>query len=483
MKRTLALLTTSLLLASCGILTPNSGDVDENFKFNPATDRIILKHEVRGDWLTTVGGYDWPDKNDPYQLQLRKLKDMIHQIREAGCNVVFFQVVSNMDAMYESELLPWSHVLTGTQGQDPIIDPLREAVLACREEGLQIHAWINPLRAGAVSMERCPQHVVLAHPEWIQRYGNNYYLDPGLPEVRQFLANIVDELMSRYDLDGIHIDDYFYPDGLQTDPKEWDDNAAYNRYLEEFTIPKSKEDWRFYNIDECVRAMYGTTHRLKSTAIFGVSPAGRRENSVKLYADPYNWVRNDIVDYLVPQIYWPHGHKTADFKQVLDSWQGIVGDHVPMFTGLAAYRLGETGFESMDEFIRQVNECREASYVQGHVWFRTVHILDGKFKPTLQNVIYKYGSLVPKIGKSDRETPGRPVVSLNGTEIQWAEVPGAEGYAVYELSRESDGWHANLVYSGPHISYKGQRRCNYAVLAYAGKEKGDLSEVTFIPSE
>lgn len=474
MKRILAILTTTLLLASCGILKTNIGDVDEDFKFDPAKDNIILQHEVRGDWLTTVGGYDWPDKNDPAETQISKLRTMIRRIKESGCNLVFFQVVSNMDAMYPSELLPWSHVITGTQGQDPLYDPLMEAVSACREEGMEIHAWINPLRAGNVSLERCPEHVVLKHPEWIQQYGSGYYLDPALPEVQEHLYNLITELMTNYDLDGIHIDDYFYPDGIQTDEKQWAEK--------DFPAGTDKDEWRFKNIDLCVKAMYDATHAAKPTATFGISPAGRLENTLKLYADPRRWVKQGIVDYLVPQIYWPHGHKTADFKQVLDSWKDIV-DNVPMYTGLAAYRLGETGFESMAEFINQVEECREADFVQGHVWFRTAFILNNEFRPTLQNVIYKYGSLVPKIGKSDRDAPGRPTVSLYGTEIQWAEVPGAEGYAVYELSKETKGWRANLVYSGPHISYNGQRRCNYAVLAYAGKEKGDLSEVIFIPSK
>ncbi len=477
MKRILSLLTATLLLASCGVLTPTSQDQDKYYSFNEATDRITLQHEVRGDWLTTVGGSDWPNKNDSAETQKEKLRTMIRKIKESGCNLVYFQVVSNMDALFRTHTLPWSHVLTGVQGQDPGYDPLQEAIDACRKQGLEIHAWINPLRAGSVSLERCPEHIVLTHPEWIQQYGNSYYLDPALPEVQQHLYNLVTELMTNYDLDGIHIDDYFYPDGIQTDEKQW---AEKN-----FPGGIDKDEWRFSNIDQCVKAMHDATHNAKPTATFGISPAGRLENTLKLYADPRRWVPQGTVDYLVPQIYWPHGHKIADFKMVLDSWKSIV-KNVPMFTGLAAYRLGETGFESMTEFVKQVEECREASYVQGHIWFRTVHILDSKFLPTLSKTIYEYGSLMPKIGDSDRTAPARPSVTLSGQKLQWAEVEGAQGYAVYELSRPAPNatkWTANLVYQGPHISYDGKERTNYVVLAYSGKEKSDLSEVIFIPSK
>lgn len=479
MKRILPIFI-ALLAVSCGVLTPTGRDQDETYRFSNSTDRIVLNHEVRGDWLTTVGGYDWPNYNDNSATQIQKLRTQIRQIKAAGCNLVFFQVVSNMDALYPSDILPWSHVITGQQGQDPLYDPLTEAINACREQGLEIHAWLNPLRAGSAAMERCSQHVVLTHPEWIQRYGNNLYLDPSLPEVREHLAAIVTELMTRYDLDGIHIDDYFYPDGIQADEKEWNDGPSHVQYGNGM----DKDEWRYSNIDACVKAMHDATHAAKPTAVFGISPAGRLENTLRLYANPRRWVLLGTVDYLVPQIYWPHGHKTADFKKVLDSWKEIVGD-VPMFTGLAAYRLGETGFESMNEFVRQVEACRSASWVQGHVWFRTAFILSGNFLPSLRSDIYKYGSLMPKIGESDRPAPDRPDVSLIGKTLQWNEVSGADGYAVYLLTRESPKsreWTANLVYQGPHVSFEGDERSNYVVLAYAGKEKSDLSEVIFIPS-
>lgn len=475
-----ALLAGLMLTAACGIVPPDDGLTDDDFRFNAATDHITLRHEVRGDWLTTVGGYDWPNKSDASSTQISKLQSMIQQLKDAGCNLVYFQVVSNMDAMYASDILPWSHVITGTQGQAPLFDPLAEAIKACRDRGMEIHAWINPLRAGAISMARCDQHVVKLHPDWIQTYGSNYFLDPALPAVREHLAAIVTELMTKYDLDGIHIDDYFYPDGIKTDQKEWNDDAAYALY----GAGKSLEEWRYSNIDACVKAMHDATHAQKATAIFGVSPAGRLENTMKLYADPRRWVAQGTVDYLVPQIYWYHGHKTADFKTVLDSWKDIVGN-VPMFTGLAAYRLGETGFESMSEFVRQVEDCRNASWVFGHVWFRTAFILTNNFLPTLKSDIYNYGTLMPKIGLSDKQAPARPNPVLSGNRLEWSEVSGADGYAVYVLTREdnkSTQWTARLVYQGPHISYEGQVRGNYVVLAYAGKEKSDISDVIFIPS-
>lgn len=392
------LLSLALLAISCGVTPrvarPQEAQVPEapaavsesptvQLPEAPSAPAPQPRPEVRGIWLTTVGGSDWPDRNEPGFVQLEKLKNLIRQIREAGCNVVFFQVVSNMDALYPSDILPWSHVLTGTQGRSPGYDPLAEAVRACREQGLEIHAWLNPLRAGSITMERSIRHVVLQHPDWVCQYGNNYYLNPALPEVRQHLQSIVTELMTRYQLDGIHIDDYFYPDGFQTNPKEWNDENDYLRY----GGGKEKEEWRYCNIDACVKAMHQATHAARENARFGISPAGRLENTLKLYADPRRWVAQGTVDYLVPQIYWQHGHPIADFKTVLDSWEEIVGK-VPVYIGLAAYRFGQTGFESMDEFVLQVKECRDAPWVQGHVWFRTLHLLQSDFLDVLKTEIY-----------------------------------------------------------------------------------------------
>lgn len=351
--------------------------------------------EFRAAWLATVKGIDWPrhekdaDGNeiiDPKADQEALVK-MITDIKNVGCNVLLFQVVSNMDALYPSEILPWCHIVTGTQGQDPGYDPLAIAVKTCRELGLEIHAWINPLRCGPSDMERDSSHVVLAHPNYVQIYKDAYYLDPANPSAREYLTSIICELLEKYDLDGIHIDDYFYPAGFQDDQDTWDDSDQYQAYVDD-DGELDCEQWRFENINTCVRELYQTTHEYGEKR-FGISPAGRLVNTLRLYADPRAWAEESTIDYLIPQIYWQHGHPIADFAQVLANWNEIIPFYIPIYVGIGAYRYGQKGFESLDEFRQQIDDCREAPNVYGHAWFSAKCILTDEFSKFLKEGPYK----------------------------------------------------------------------------------------------
>ena len=363
-----------------------------------AQDAKNQDQEARIAWLTTVKGIDWPrhEKDSTgaeiidFQADKEALVKIIGDIKDVGCNTVFFQLVSNMDAIYPSKILPWSHVLTGTQGVDPGYDPLALAIETCRSLGLEIHAWLNPLRCGAEDMQRDSSHIVITHPEMIQTYNKSYFLDPALPQTREHLSSIIAELLDNYDLDGIHIDDYFYPEGFQANQGTWEDADQYEEYQNEGG-ELDREGWRFANINACVAAMYNTTHSYPGK-VFGISPGGRLVNTVRLYADPRFWIEEGTIDYLIPQIYWQHGHPIADFFTVLNSWEEIMKD-VPMYVGLAAYRLGQKGFESVDEFKKQIEECRQASWVKGHAWFSTKCILTDEFKKFLKEGPYSDSSL------------------------------------------------------------------------------------------
>lgn len=358
-------------------------------------DSLAQKEEVRAAWLATVKGIDWPrhqkdSLGNPIidlQADQEALVQMITAIKDVGCNTVYFQVVSNMDALYPSDILPWSYLPTNIPGEDPGYDPLQLAIETCRNLGLKIHAWLNPLRCGALDLPRGDSHPVNVHPEWIRTYKDMYYLDPAMPEVQEHLASVVRELLLKYDLDGIHIDDYFYPAGFQSDPLDWDDARQYEAYIASGGT-EDRELWRFRNINACVKAMHDATHETSDKAVFGISPGGRLVNTVALYADPRFWVEEGTIDYLIPQIYWQHGHPIADFAQVMASWEEIMKG-VPMYVGLAAYRYGQKGFESVDEFRQQIDECREAPWVHGHAWFSAKCILTDEFKAFLMEGPYK----------------------------------------------------------------------------------------------
>lgn len=345
--------------------------------------------EQRGAWLATVVGLDWPDGETLHFAQRSDLISTIRDLAAVGCNTLYFQVVSEMDAMYSSDLLPWSRHLTGQEGMSPYFDPLGIAVRTAHDCGMEIHAWINPLRVSRTdTLARCREQVKYAHPEWVHDYRGKEYLDPGNPEVVKFLSDIAREILTKYDVDGLHIDDYFYPDALQGDsrpfsaPGAWNDSTLYAAYGK----GKSLEEWRFSNIDRVVSALHDVTREVRPDAVFGVSPQGRIVNTCRLYADPRRWVAQGSVDYLLPQLYWSIGRGDfAAFGKVLQEWKGLAAD-VPLYIGLAAYKHDrsfwrakkESGFRDVEEFGRQVEMVRRCGFASGHVWFRTRDILDRK---------------------------------------------------------------------------------------------------------
>ncbi len=349
------------------------------------------KEEFRGAWLATVAGLDWPDCNEPAIIQQIHLIEQIKGLRELGCNTVIFQVVSNMDALYKSDLLPWSAVLTGVEGRDPYYDPLSIAVQVAHDCGMQIHAWINPLRVCRDDITPHDKlHVSVSHPEWVQNYRHKLYLDPGNPEVVEFLRNIALEIVGRYDVDGLHIDDYFYPEGLQKDGNGWR-----NDMFELYGKGRKLDDWRYATINNVVKTLYEATHEAKPGTVFGISPSGRLVNTCRLYADPRMWVAEGTADYLAPQIYWAIGRSdAAAFEQVLESWR-FISKGVPVYVGLAAYKYAQgynkgpdAPYVSLAEFKKEIGLCRDAWFVKGHIWFRTKDILSDDFRSYILSELY-----------------------------------------------------------------------------------------------
>lgn len=350
-------------------------------------DEGLVMEEQRGVWLATVVGLDWPRGERSHFVQRSELISNIRDLAAMGCNTLYFQVVSEMDAMYASDILPWSRQLTGVEGMSPYFDPLSIAVRVAHDNGMAIHAWINPLRVSlSDSTFRARTQVKHEHPEWVHDYGGREYLDPGNPEVVQFLSDITREILTRYDVDGIHIDDYFYPDGLREDTRGWSEPGAWNdsTLFAAYGNGLSLEEWRFSNIDSVVTTLHRTTHEVRPQALFGVSPQGRVSNTCRLYADPRRWVAQGSVDYILPQLYWSIGRGDfAAFPKVLKEWESVM-QGLPLYIGLAAYkhdpmfwrRRVDSGFRHVEEFGRQIEMVRSCGYASGHVWFRAQDLLE-----------------------------------------------------------------------------------------------------------
>ena len=477
-------------------------------EFDVSKDSIYIPFEFRGAWLSTVESIDWPKTRimlkegkkaaaAQREQQKKDLVSLINKIKRSGCNAVMFQVVSNTDALYPSKILQWAPSLTDTPGEGPGYDPLALAVKTAHSLGMEIHAWINPLRIGKVDFPRRPDNICSVKSELVQQHGDRLFWDPGQPKVREYLGNLAEEIMSKYDLDGLHIDDYFYPDGLKEtgeqakpkkDEKVWNDEALYQKY----GSGKTLDEWRESNIDEIVKVMHQAVHRVKPDAVFGVSPAGRLVNTQHLYADPRNWAKQGTIDYLIPQIYWEHGHPIADFKKVLDSWSGILED-VPVIVGMAAYRYKSKAFPEFSEYELQVKELREAPYLEGperqnvigECWFTTHSIISDEFTSNMLNTFYMEDMLSP--GFSTAKTVLQsPDVFKMGRHLRWNEIKGADNYAVYRLEeagKTADGgviWKAVLQEKFHGFIYKCKEAGNYIVLACKGNIHSQRSNVIYI---
>lgn len=356
------------------------------------------RREIRAVWFSSAWLRDWPEITDDTsregtadriftmfpedQLYHKgRMLEMIDSLKAVGCNTVIFQTVSFMDAMHRSSFLPWSRYLTGTEGMIPIYDPLRVAVERCHELGMDIHAWMNPYRVGFTSRTYAPNHPMWLHPEWLQEYNGSYYWNPGIPEVREFIAGLVKEVLENYDVDGVHIDDYFYPSGLQKDQGTWDDSAEYEMYGDTLSV----DEWRYRNVDETIKLLYETVHATRPDALFGVSPAGRLVNTQLLYADPSRWI--GYMDYIVPQIYWQIEHPLEDarFDKQIHEWPAVNVPGVPVIAGMAIYRYGEktrvpkgapAAIFDDAQYRRQMKLVRAEEGVYGQMWFSARGVLD-----------------------------------------------------------------------------------------------------------
>ena len=280
-----------------------------------------------------------------------KIDSMVRTAKSNGMNTIYFHVRPFGDALYDSDYYPWSHLVTGTQGQAPSdgFDPLAYAVEAAHREGLQLHAWLNPLRIMLNSGSYPPAlsddnpYVVWRgddnpdNDDWVIDYKKGKYYNPAIPEVRERIVSGVREIVEKYNVDGVHWDDYFYP----ASDASFDDSKAYAAY-QAGGGKLSLSDWRMQNISALVKAVYSAVKKADDTCVFGISPAGNIDNCLSAGADVKTWGSAEgYVDYLAPQIYWTSDNKIAPFEPMCRKWRALVSsDKVKLYIGLALYKAG-----------------------------------------------------------------------------------------------------------------------------------------------
>jgi uncharacterized lipoprotein YddW (UPF0748 family) len=356
-----------------------------------------VEREFRGVWVAAVANLDWPSRPGlPVHEQQAELIRQLDRARELRLNAVILHVRPMGDALYASPYEPWSEFLTGQQGRapDPFYDPLHFAVEQAHARGLELHAWFNPYRAWAPAARgsAAANHISRANPELVRRYGSYLWMDPGEDAVRQRSLDVIVDVVRRYDIDGVHIDDYFYPyrevgaDGREID---FPDSVTYARYRAAGgTLDRSH--WRRWNVDRFVAEMYEAVKREKRWVKVGISPIGTWRPNVlpqiggfdayeQIFADSRKWFADGTLDYFVPQIYWPIARVDVSFPVMLDWWskqnlrgRALYAGMIPDRVNLSAdWRQGWPP----EEVLGQIYVSRAVAGSHGHVHFRMTSLM------------------------------------------------------------------------------------------------------------
>jgi len=381
--------------------------------------------EFRGLWVASVSNIDWPSKpglsTAEQQAELRALLDRAVHLR---LNAIILQIRPACDALYESPYEPWSEYLTGQMGQapKPYYDPLAFAVAEAHARGLELHAWVNPFRARHPSGNSplSPQHVVKSRPEWVRPYGRQVWLDPGDSAAREHVLKVLLDIVKRYDVDGLHMDDYFYPykeKDAAGKSLDFPDAQTYERY-QRSGGKLSRDDWRRQNINQFIETLYLRVKATKPWVKVGISPFGIWRNRVppaitgldayeQLYADSRLWLREGWVDYMVPQLYWSHDAAGQNFAVLLQWWRQQNTKHRHLWPGLNLYRVGKVW--PVEEMLRQVQAARQTPQ-PGHVLWSAAPLLTNQsgVAEALIKSAYTNQALPPACPWLDSKIPPRP---------------------------------------------------------------------------
>lgn len=378
------------------------------------------KHEFRGAWIATVINLDWPSSRTASPSQQRaELVAHLDRLKDAGINAALFQVRAESDAFYDSPYEPWSYWLTNEQGKDPGWDPLAFAVEEAHKRGIELHAWFNPYRADRGSgYAKADNHVTVAHPEWILDYGDIKILDPGVPAVRDYITEVIMDVVRRYDVDGVHFDDYFYPYSGTSNQ----DQATFSQHND--LGFNDIGNWRRFNVFRFIRQVGDSLRAERPEVAYGISPFGIWKNGVpagitgmdaysQIYADAVGWLDNQLLDYVTPQLYWAFGGG-QDYGKLAPWWESVRNDR-HLYPGHGLYRSDGATFAntlfSASEVPNQVRFNRQTPGIQGSVFFRAKNITQFSskgFADTLKTDLYRHPALTPVMAWKSQDAPGAP---------------------------------------------------------------------------
>ncbi|WP_193727025.1 family 10 glycosylhydrolase [Paenibacillus guangzhouensis] len=417
------------------------------------------KRELRAAWIASVENIDWPKQGVVKQDdQKRDFSALLDELSRMGMNAIIVQIKPTADAFYPSQYGPWSEYLTGVQGKDPGYDPLAFMIEEAHKRNMEFHAWFNPYR---VSMKDkienlVENHPARQHPEWVVSYGGKLYYNPGVPAAKDFVVGSIMEVVNNYDIDAVHMDDYFYP--YPVNGQDFPDADTYKTYGGAFT---NKADWRRDNVNQLVHELSVEIKQAKNYVKFGISPfgvwrniaddptgsdttAGQR-NYDDLYADTRKWIHEGWIDYITPQIYWNFGFSAAAYEKLVDWWtKETKGTNVQLYIGHADYKINDNNeaWAKPDELPNQIKYNWNFEGVKGSMHFSASDLLRNPLgiKDRLIQESYKVPSLIPVMPWLDNKAPKKPMLQsvtqgAAGIEVSWKGEQGSDetSYVLYRI--------------------------------------------------
>ena len=430
------------------------------------------KREFRGAWIQAVNGQFRGMSTEQLKANLI---NQLNVLQDAGMNAIIFQVRPEADALYNSAHEPWSRFLTGVQGKapNPYWDPMEFMIEECHKRNMEFHAWINPYRAKTnITTELASTHVYNLHPEWFVEYDNKLFFNPAIPENRSHICKVVTDIVSRYDVDGIHMDDYFYP--YPAKGLDYPDDEQFARNSRGF---KDKGDWRRDNVNLLIKDIHQTVRALKPWVKFGVSPFGVYRNQTSdplgsntkalqnyddLYADVLLWAREGWIDYNIPQIYWHIGHPVADYQELI-GWWARNAENRPLFIGQSVpntIKNADPDNPSVNQLPRKMTLQRSYQTIGGSCQWPASSVVEneGRYRDALVQAYHKYPALVPVFDFMDSEAPDK----VSKVKKVWTE----DGYM--------------LMWTAPKAKDEMNRAVQYVVYRFGKKEKVNLNDPSHI---
>jgi len=428
------------------------------FSLSLQAQPVAPKREFRGAWIQCVNGQFQGMTAEKMQSVLVSQLDALQKV---GINAIIFQVRAEADALYKSSYEPWSRFLTGVQGKNPGWDPLQWMIEECHKRGMELHAWINPYRAktkGTASLS--PSHPCYKYPKQFVEYAGQLYFDPGMPENRKYICKIIRDIVTRYDIDALHMDDYFYP--YPNPGEDFPDGATFAQYGRGYA---EKGDWRRDNVNVLIKEIQQTVRECKPWVKFGVSPFGIYRNKKSdpngsetnglqnyddLYADVLMWINNGWVDYNIPQVYWEIGHKAADYDTLVRWWAKHASAR-PLFIGQDVHRTvknADPQNQMQHQLPAKMQLQRSLPTVQGSCQWYAAAVVEnpGNYATLLEKQYHRYPALIPTSPFIDDKAPAKVKKlkmswTFQGPVLTWkepkakTEMDKAVQYVVYRFAK------------------------------------------------